>query len=439
MPPQIDTVPSDTEMPAQAEVVVIGGGVIGVSTALFLRQRGLSVVLCEKGQIAGEQSSRNWGWVRTMGRDPAEIPLSLESQRIWQGLERSTGAETGFRQSGILYLCDTERDVAKYEQWLEQARPYQIGSRLLSQAELAAKLPGLQRRFAGALYTESDGRAEPMKAVPALAAAARREGVTILAPCAVRGVETTGGRLSAVVTERGAIRCGSAVLAGGAWSRLFCGNLGIDLPQLKILGSVLRTQPIEGLPELAAGASDFAFRRRFDGGYNIAHRGASVAEIVPDTFRQFFEFLPALRAQWGTMRLRLGRRFVEEWRIRRRWAMDEVTPFEEVRMLDPEPDAHILDEAMRNLRRALPGFAAAKVAGSWGGLIDATPDAVPIMDQTAQIPGLFVATGFSGHGFGIGPGAGRLMADLVTGRDPVVDATPFRLNRFRRDARRAAA
>src|ERR1700683_3139267 len=110
---------SDTELPARADVVVIGGGIVGVSAALHLAKKGVSVALCEKGRIAGEQSSRQWGWCRTMGRDPAEIPLAIESLRLWAGMNQEVGAETGFRNAGILYLCESQRDVDRHSAWLE--------------------------------------------------------------------------------------------------------------------------------------------------------------------------------------------------------------------------------------------------------------------------------------------------------------------------------
>ncbi len=105
MAPQVDPVPASTDRVAATSVVVIGGGIAGVSTALFLAEKGIPVVLCEKGVIGGEQSSRNWGWTRVMGRDPREIPLGLESLKWWRRLNQITAAETGFRQAGIVYLC----------------------------------------------------------------------------------------------------------------------------------------------------------------------------------------------------------------------------------------------------------------------------------------------------------------------------------------------
>lgn len=431
----VDPIEGDEALPAQAAIVVIGGGVIGVMTALTLAERGVSVVLVEKGRIAGEQSSRNWGWCRKMGRDPAELPLAVEALRQWEGMDTRLGAATGYRRAGVVYLHETPRHTAMHEAWLEHARLWQIDARLLTPDQVAAMFPGTARRWAGGLHTPSDGRAEPSMAVPAMAQAARRAGATIVTGCAVRGLDLVGGRVAGVVTERGRIACDGVILAGGAWSRLFLGNHGVDFPQLKILASVLRTAPLEGLPEPAVGASDWAFRKRLDGGYTVAQRGASVAELVPDSFRLMGDFLPALRRQWHELRLRVGGRFVTEWRMPRRWHMDEATPFERVRVLDPAPVPGILAEARANLARDFPGFAAMQVADSWAGLMDATPDAVPVIGPVAALPGLTLVSGFSGHGFGLGPGAGRLAADLATGATPVVDSSPFRLERFARAVR----
>jgi len=432
MSPPVDLVQSDPDLPERVRVVVIGGGIIGVSTALFLAEKGHSVALCEKGRIGGEQSSRNWGWCRTMGRDVGEIPLAMESLRLWRGMNERTGRETGFRQPGIMYLCDNEQEVAIQEAWLHQARLYQVDSRLLRGQELEAVLPGAGARFVAGLHTPTDGRAEPAHAAPAIAEAARDHGAKIFTNCAVRGIDLHNGRLVGVITERGRIRCDAAVLAGGAWSRLFAGNAGLDLPQLKVLGSVFRTEPLSGGPDITASGSVFAFRKRLDGGYSIARRNANTAELTPDHFRLLSDFFPRLLASRHEIRLRLGSRTWQELRTARRWSLDQTTPFEAVRVLDPKPKQRVLAEARETLSRIFPVFASLRVAESWAGLMDVTPDAVPVIDEVKRIPGFFIATGFSGHGFGIGPGAGRLMADLVAGDAPVVDPKPFRLERFAR-------
>lgn len=427
-----DPVTSAATLPDRVDVVVIGGGIIGASTALFLAERGVSVALCEKGLIGAEQSGRNWGWVRQMGRDPAELPLAIRSLALWREMNEQVGAETGFRQTGITYLCANDRDVAGYEEWLQHAEAHQVDSRLVQRKALPALLPGISDGFAGGLHTGADGRAEPTKATPAIAGAAARAGAHVITNCAVRGIERSAGRVSGVVTERGPIKCGSVVLAGGAWSRLFAGNAGIDFPQLKILGSVARIGPVDGAPDMPVGGSNFAFRRRLDGGFSVAMRNANVASIVPDSFRLFTDFAPSLAKQWHELKLRIGGRFIEEWRTPRRWALDGISPFERVRVLDPVPVERFNRDGLRNAIRAFPAFAEARIVQQWSGLIDVTPDAVPVIGPVDAIPGFFLASGFSGHGFGIGPGAGELMADLVTGSRPTVDPTPFRLGRFAR-------
>src|SRR4029077_6538650 len=178
------------------------------------------------------------------------------------------------------------------EAWLEHARQYQLDTRVIGGAEVAERLPGLAKKWAGVLCTPGDGRGEPQLAAPAIASAARRAGASIHTNCAVRGVETAGGRVSAVVTERGRIACQSAVLAGGAWSRLFCGNLGVELPQLKVLGSVMRTEKLDGGPEISASGAFLCYRKRRDGGYTVATLGVRTIDIVPDSFRLLPQYMP---------------------------------------------------------------------------------------------------------------------------------------------------
>ena len=429
MAPKVDRIASDQSLPTETEVVVIGGGIVGVAATLTLAERGIPAVLCEKGHVAGEQSSRNWGWCRQQGRDPRELPLIVESLRLWRRMNERVGAETGFRTCGVIYMEESQARLAGRERWLEYAKPYQLDSRILSRAELGQLVPGAEARHIGALYTASDGRAEPTRAAPAMAAAARAKGAVLLQDCAARGLELEGGRVATVVTEQGTIRCKTAILAGGAWSSLFLRNLGLKLPQLKTRSSVLRTEPMAG-PEHNASGPGWGIRKRLDGGYSIAHGDWTVPEIVPDSFRWFFDFLPLLRAERKAIKLRVSREFLREWRQKKRWKLDEKTPFELLRTLDPAPLDWVLDAAIKNLVRAFPAFAGLKVAEKWAGMIDTTPDVVPVIAPVRKIPGLVVATGFSGHGFGIGPAAGQLAADLATGAPPLVDPGPFRFERF---------
>jgi glycine/D-amino acid oxidase-like deaminating enzyme len=431
MAPQVDRVESDPELPAATRVVVIGGGIIGACTAFFLARKGVPVTLCEKGEIAGEQSSRNWGWCRTMGRDSREVPLAMEALRLWPEMNSLVAAETGFRRSGIVYLCRTQQELAKREAWLQQVgKPFGLDSRLLTRDELNRALPGLAGHWLGGLSTPSDGRAEPAHAAPAIAQAARRLGAVIATRCAARGVETAGGQIAAVVTERGRIACSSVVLAGGVWSRLFCRPLGLRLPQLKVLSSVMRTEPLTGGPEASASGFGFGLRKRLDGGYTVASWSGNVADMVPDSFRFARDFLPAMWLRRGEVKLRFGARFFAELFQPGNWNLDRPSPFEAIRMLDPPPHPAILRQARTHVTAAFPVFHAMRVAESWGGMIDVTPDGIPVISGVDALRGFFIATGFTGHGFGIAPAAGRLMAELVMGETTVVNPEPFRYSRF---------
>lgn len=424
-------VQSDTDVPLQADVLVIGGGIVGVATTLALAEAGVSVVLCEKGAIAAEQSCRNWGWTRQMGRDAAEMPLIIKSLQAWAAMKTRVGQDVGFRRTGATYVCRTERQLADYESWMPLAREYDIPTKMLGKSELPASLVGISKQFMGAMHTETDGVAEPHLATPAMAEAARRNGAHILTQCAVRNVESQAGEVSSVVTERGEIRCQSVVLAGGSWSRLFAGNLGIHLPQLKVLGSAARIESSsKPVPDMPIGGENFSFRPRMDGGYTIARRNANIASITPDSFRLFKDFAPTLVKSWSELRLRIGKQFIEEWRVPRHWSPSEVSPFERIRILDPYPKSRLNQEAMRHLSAAFPAFANSRISDEWAGLIDVTPDAIPIIGQVAQLPGFYLATGFSGHGFGLGPAAGQLTADIVRGVRPCVDPSPFSPERF---------
>ena len=419
-------------LPREADVVIIGGGIVGVSAALYLAQRQVRVVLCEKGLIGAEQSSRNWGWVRQMGRDPAEIPLSIESLRLWREMSPRFGIETGFRETGITYVCRDEAGMTAHRDWMGHAKQFGIDTHLLDRSGLARYLPGITGQFAGGMHTASDGRAEPLMAAPAIARAAQAAGAHIATSCAVRGIECEAGRTSGVVTEHGAIRCSTVVLAAGAWSRLFAGSFGVALPQLKVLGSAARIAPIEGLTAMPVGGDDFAFRQRIDGSFTVAMRNTSHVPIVPDSFRLFPEFGSRLFQNRRELRLRIGKEFIDEWRTPKQWALDTVSPFEQMRILDPAPEERTIRAGLARLARAFPAFAGARVQQTWGGLIDVTPDGVPVIGPLPSLPGFFFATGLSGHGFGLGPGAGKLMAQLVMNETPVVDPAPFRFERFSR-------
>jgi glycine/D-amino acid oxidase-like deaminating enzyme len=429
MGPAVDTVASDKKLPERTTVVVIGGGIVGASTALFLARKGVPVVLCEKGHIAGEQSSRNWGWIINCGRDDREIPISLLSGQLWREMSGLVEAEIGYRATGIARLYDTNEPISRARAWCKRAQPMGSDARVLNSSEIDSLFPGASRPFRGALYSPTDAVAEPQKATSAIVNAAQRWGAIVLTNCAVRSLDLTGGRIGGVITEHGRIQCDTVVLAAGAWSRLFCDALGVKLAQLTVQASVMRTGPVAGAP-LPAGVTDrFSFRRRLDGGYTIGDPFHTIAPITPASFRLLPDFTEMLRTSWRRLTPSLSR-FGTEWRHAKRRSASEPSAYEEVRVNDPDPSKTFLKKAHAQLVERFPAFKSAQILQQWAGLLDVTADSIPVISTVDKIPGFLVGTGFSGHGFTLGPGAGHVLADLAVGEDPVVDITPFRVSRF---------
>lgn len=417
-------------IPASADVVIIGGGIIGVSTAWFLSRQGINVVLCEKGHIAGEQSGRNWGWIRQQCRDSREMPMIMESLKIWRTLEADIGEEVGFKETGCIYAAETDKQLAELAAWLPTAEANGLDTRLLSGQEVKEHIHGASVPWKGALYTPSDGCAEPHKAAPAISRAAERAGATILSSCAVRGLETEGGRASGVVTEHGTIKAPSVLCAGGAWTSMFCRSLGINLPQLKVRGTVVRTATCENVFDGDVWGNHTGMRRRQDGGYTLANEAFMDHFITPTTFRNTFKFLAALKAEYGSLSLSIGRDFIDELLTPAKWQLDVPSPFEKTRVLNPDPNPRAVAAIRKDFDELFPQLCGIDIVESWAGMIETTPDVIPVIDQSTKIPGFYMATGFSGHGFGIGPGAGKAIAGLITGSDSGIDLSEFRLNRF---------
>lgn len=431
MPINVDHVEDSPGFPDQVDVVVIGGGIVGTCTAYELARDGVSVALLEKGLIGAEQSSRNWGWCRQQNRALHELPLAIYSLERWGALSEELGRDVGFRRSGIVYVSDNPESLATWERWGRQARELGFVSHMLGADEARQRSPGAAGDWIGGVFSPSDGRAEPSMACPAIANGARERGARVHQNCAVRGLELSAGRIAGVWTERGLIRAATVVCAGGAWSSRFCRRHGIDLPAANILGSALRTT---AAPEVTPGClttPELALRRRLDGGYTLAMLGHGSLDITPQSLRYATRFHAAYRSKLAKkLTLRCGRSFFSGPEAAGSWQFDQVSPFERQRILDPKPNASLIRQTMVSLRQTYPALAGVHVAQAWGGMIDTTPDIVPVMSPVESLPGLVIASGFSGHGFGLGPGAGRLVADLIGGRPPLVDPHPFRLSRF---------
>ncbi|MDF0600967.1 FAD-binding oxidoreductase [Psychromarinibacter sp. C21-152] len=426
----LKTVETTQDLPREADCVVIGAGIVGVCAAYWLARAGQKVVLIEKGRVGAEQSSRNWGWCRQQNRDARELPLSTRSLALWERMAEEIGADLGFRRCGLLYLSNDPAEIEGWAAWGRFARGEGVDTRMLSAAEATDRGAATGQRWLGGVWSPSDGTADPAIAAPLIATGVEQNGGTVVQNCAARGLETSGGRVSAVVTEKGPIRTRQVVLAGGAWAASFLHQLGIRFPQSSVRSSVLSVGPgAEGVPP-ALHTSAASVTRRGDGAYTLAISGRASVDPTPGTLLGARHFLPMALKRWrvlspgGTQAWRAG------FDTRSRWRLDRETPMERVRVLDPRPSARVIRETLAASQALLPGLKELPVQASWGGYIDSTPDGVPVIDADIGVPGLTLAAGFSGHGFGIGPGAGHLVADLLLGRETLTETEQYRLARF---------
>lgn len=426
----LERVETQDQLPESTSVVIIGGGIVGLTAALALAERNIPVVLLEKGHVAGEQSSRNLGWIRKTNRHLHDVPLAQAADRLWAEMPSRVGQDVGYKQAGIMFLAKTEAQLAMHQSWLKSVESLSLDSRMVSPEEIEGLVPGGKGDWLGGIYTPSDGNAEPSIAASAIAKAAIKKGAIIVQQCAVRTLSIEGGKVTGVVTEKGAIRCEQVLLAGGAWSRRFLGNLSISFPTLPLICSVLRTKPMEGPTDIAVGGPDFSFRKHQDGGYIITQRGKLDAPVTLDHLLIGHKYLDQLRTQRSFLNVSMGSYFFKDLGLSRHWNGKSCTPFEKIRTNDPKFNADLNQQALNNLRQAWPIFEKAEIAEAWAGIIDVTPDSNPVIDHVKSIPGLTVATGFSGHGFGTGPAAGQLSADLISGVEPIIDPAPYRFNRL---------
>ncbi|TKJ69226.1 D-amino-acid oxidase [Pseudomonas viridiflava] len=434
MPAPLTAIESSPELPTQADVVVIGGGIIGAFTAYYLARRGMKVALIEKGRIGAEQSSRNWGWCRQQNRDARELPMATKALELWEQFGAETGEQTGFSRCGLLYLSNNEQEIAGWARWGEFARTVNVDTRMLTSQQAAEHGKATGKQWKGGVFAPSDGTADPSRAAPAVARAIMALGSTVHQGCAVRGIETEAGRLSAVVTEKGVIRTPIAVLAAGAWASSFCRQYGIRFPQATIRQTVLSVSaPSEEIPG-ALHTAGVSMTRRFDGTYTLAISGRGRVDPTPQLLGYGTQFLPMFMRRWrnlapgGLEGIRSGH---ESWK---RWSLDQPTPMEKMRILDPTADASAVALTYQRAQELVPALRDSSINAAWAGYVDSTPDGVPGIGEMASLPGLVLAAGFSGHGFGIGPGAGHLIADIVSGAAPIVDPKPYHPDRFKGSA-----
>jgi glycine/D-amino acid oxidase-like deaminating enzyme len=413
-------------MTREADVVVIGGGIVGCAAAYYLARRGVRALLLERGEVAGQQSGRNWGFVRQQGRDPLEVPLMVEANRIWRGLEAELGTPVDWVQGGNLALAATAERMGLFEQCLPVARQCGLDTRLLRGRDLESVVPGIQGAWAGGLFTPSDGHAEPAKATEAFGHAAAARGAELRTACAARRILVTGGAVSGVLTDREEVRTSRVVCAAGAWSAPLLRAAGLSLPQRLVRATVARTTPAPPITRAGVWGPAVAFRQRLDGRLNLAAGGATDYDVTLDSLRHIRLFLPNYWKNRKLFRFHVGAPLWSD--LRRRWpgsGRDALDPY-----LDPAPNPDKVRRSLEEFRRLFPAVPGLAIERSWAGYIDATPDAIPVLGEVAAPRGLVVATGFSGHGFAMGPIAGRLVAELVVDGKASLDLHGFRFSRF---------
>jgi sarcosine oxidase subunit beta len=368
-------------LPASAEVVVVGGGVIGASVAFHLAEAGVDVCLLERDQLAGGSTSRAAGGFRAQFSDPLNIALGLRSIDAFLRFRERPGAEIDLHQVGYLFLLDREDDVASFEESVALQNELGVPSRFVDLAEAAELCPlaGLDDVLA-ASYCALDGHASPEAVVQGYAAGARAHGASVHTGCTVAGITTDEGGIRAVETALGAIETRTVVCAAGVWSPQIAGSVGVDLPVEPYLREVGFTGPAADLPERLPLTVDFST------GFYFHREGPGLLFGMADPAQP-----PGL---------------------------------------DAPSDPAWLEHVMEVAERRLPSLLDMGIAGGWKGYYEVTPDHNALVGESPLVERFVYATGFSGHGFLQAPAVGEIVRDLVLGHKPFVDVSPLSAQRF---------
>jgi len=367
-------------------IVIIGGGITGSAAADALARDGQPVTLIDRSGIAAMASGRTLGGVRQSGRHPAELPLARAAVALWAGLHESLGVDVDYRRGGNLRLARTPDEVGIIRGIVDSQRAQGLELHFLPDNRAVREVaPALSQNVLAAAYCATDGHADPVKATHAFADSARRHGATVREGVGARGIEVTAGRVTGVLTTAGRIPAERVILAAGIDTPTLLRPLGLDLPLSTEVVAVVQSEPLPPTlgPVLGVANADCAARQEVGGRLRFTNGGST----------------DATRA--------------------------------------PEPSATEVRDLVARVAHVLPIAGRARVSRTWTGLVDLTPDALPVIDAPASIFGLVVAAGFSGHGFCLGPVSGLLCADLATGRSPRHDLAAFRLGRFQTAPRAA--
>jgi sarcosine oxidase subunit beta len=382
-----------------ADVVIVGGGCMGASVAYHLARRGITdVVLVEReAQLGAGSTGRNAGGVRHQFSTEQNIRLSIESIAALGRFEEEVGGSIDLRQDGYLFLLSREEEVETFRASVSLQRRLGVPVEWLTPADAARLAPGLSvDGVLAATYCAKDGTADPNGVTAGFARAAREAGANIVRACEVTGIDVAQGRVAGVRTTDGTVSTRIVVNAAGAWAGEIGRMAGIEVPVTPLRRHIFFAQP-------SAGAT-------WD---DEPHRGKVPAtRILVIDFATSFYF----HREGGQLLFGMG-------------DPAERPGFDTTVRWD------FLPEAVEAGVLRLPALADAVVSHAWAGLYEMTPDAMPIIGPAAGCEGFYVIAGFSGHGFQHSPAAGRVLADLIAGRDPGFDLTPFAFDRFSAGAR----
>jgi sarcosine oxidase subunit beta len=379
-----------------ADVVIVGGGCMGTSVAFHLARRGLTdVVLVEReAQLGAGSTGRNAGGVRHQFSQEVNVRLSIESIQFFERFEEEVGRPIDFHQDGYLFLLSSAPAVAAFRAGVALQRRLGVEVEWLEPDEAGRRAPGVALDgVLAATFCARDGIADPAGVTLGFAWAARAAGVEIARHTEVTGIRTRGGRVAGVDTTRGPIETPVVVDAAGPWAGRVARLAGLDLPVEPLRRHIFLAQPEGG------GSWD-----------DPAHVGR-----VPRSRVMVIDFETTFYLHREGARVLFGM----------------ADPAEQPGF-DTSVRWDFLPEVIEVARRRLPALGDAEISHAWAGLYEMTPDAMPVIGPAPALDGFYVVAGFSGHGFQHSPAAGRIVADLVTGRDPGFDLTPFAFGRFLR-------
>lgn len=414
--------------PLDVDVVVVGGGIVGARCAEQVAARGARVALVDKEGDAGQEGSgRALGAIRIQGRHPAEIPLARAARDRWA--DEGERGDFELTWGGNIYLAREPAEVPALQRLVDEARSAGFDVELLPAAAAREVLPAATGAFSHAMYSAIDGHCQPVKATHHFAAAARRNGAVTRFGTLVRRVMTAGDRVTGVVTDHGAIRAGAVVIAGGVWTPHLASTAGVSVPIMPVSYPLAETDPVPPLFTAAVRSATFSGRQRPDGRVVVSAGLSSKVghALSPYDLRHLRHWAPRLLRFRREVRLRVE----ADMLARQVRAASAISP-RTVPVPSPEPpaDRPQMDRALDAMREVFPAMRSAQLRTYWSGLVDMSPDGLPIVDGACGPTGLTIVTGLCGHGLALGPVLGEIAADLALGDEPAFDISAFRLARL---------